>query len=122
MAFSPGSQSAAVAPVRTAAAGRMPQRNAAERAADGTANPAPPPRSPGPGSRPDAIRTHASIAPGDALHSPYDRDELGRRIAGRAAANHLPEEDRAGTLVLARRKSVPYDPHPVRRPILDILA
>lgn len=122
MAFSPGSQSAAVAPVRAAAAGRMPQRNAAERAAEGTAGPAPPPRSPGPGSRPDAIRTHASIAPGDALHSLYDRDERDGRVGGRAAAKPLPEEERPGTLVLARKRSVPYDPHPVRRPILDILA
>lgn len=122
MAFSPGSQSAAVAPVRAAAAGRMPQRNAVERAADGSAGSTPPPKSPGHVSRPDAIRTHASLAPGDALHSLYDREERDRRIAGRSAADSLPEEDRAGTLMLSRRKSVPYDPHPVRRPILDILA
>jgi hypothetical protein len=101
---------------------RVQNRTAANRTADASA--ASVPRIPDPGVQPGVIRTHVTIAPDDVLRSLGEKEERDRQVLAEreSAEAGTRRDDSTNTLMLVNKKSVPYDPQPVRRPILDILA
>jgi hypothetical protein len=62
------------------------------------------------------------VAPDDVLYSLVEKEDRdGQILAGRNPAAGA-REGPSNSLALVNKKSLPYDPQPVRRPILDIFA
>jgi hypothetical protein len=130
MALSPGTPNSAAPPQRGSlrlvpvTGARIPNRSAADRQGSIAGSAVALPKAPADEIDPGAIRTHASVAADDALRSIAENGSSSRRPAlGRVTvpADAVPGTGEE-TLVLSHRRSKPYDPKPVRRPMLDILA
>jgi len=130
MALSPGTPNSTVAPPRTAPrlvpvnSAHIQSRAATDRQGSIAGSAAALPKAPTPEIAPGVIRTHPSVAADDALRSIAENEGGARRPAANREAVPVDRvrDGGAGTLVLARRQGRPYDPKPVRHPILDILA
>lgn len=130
MALSPGTPNSTVALPRAAprpvpgSSTRIQNRPAVDRQGSIAGSSAALPKSPAPEIDPATIRTYPSVAADDALRSIIESEGGTRRVAANRAEvspDRVPGRGEE-TLVLARRQSKPYDPKPIRRPILDILA
>jgi len=110
MAIAPNASSPSIGsqrpslPAGAAGGSRIQNRPAPDRTADAAGSAAMAPRALNPDVQPAVIRTYACVPSDEALRSQVE------------------EEDPSGTLVLRRAKAAPYDPQPVRRPVLDLLA